>query len=124
MANDHPMSGAATDRDTPTASLRVSTDLDAVNRTATVTPVGDLDLHTTDRLSDALAAALAEGPVGRIRLDASLLRFVDSAGLRCLLSARSLAEERGVRFGVVTPSRSLRRVLEMTGLDDLVDRDA
>ncbi|HSL58172.1 MAG TPA: STAS domain-containing protein [Acidimicrobiales bacterium] len=124
MTHEPFSSGPSTARESPAASLRVSTTRDDDGGVVTVTPVGDLDLHTTDQLSDELEGVMAGDPVARIRLDASLLRFVDSAGLRCLLTTRTLAEARGIRFGVVAPSRALQRVLEMTGLHDLVDRDA
>jgi anti-sigma B factor antagonist len=124
MADDHaPPPGVSSEPGAPAASLRVSVDHDVDAGAASITPVGDLDLHTTDRVAATLDEVLAGSAVDRIRLDASLLRFVDSAGLRCLVSARTLAAERGVGFAVVNPSRALRRVLEMTGLGDLVDHE-
>lgn len=89
---------------------------------AVVTLVGALDLHTADELAAALAGALGPG-VSRVELDAAGLDFADSAGLRALLAARAEANAAGRSFGVVHARGSLARLIEITGLSELLLAD-
>jgi anti-sigma B factor antagonist len=83
---------------------------------------GELDLHTADQLTDAVSELL-EQDVTRVEVDASGLSFADSAGLRAVLLARVAAEEAGASFGVTKPSAPVARLIEMTGLSELVVAD-
>jgi anti-anti-sigma factor len=80
---------------------------------------GELDLHSSGELSTAVEEVLAGGPTG-IDVDASGLSFADSAGLRALLLARNEATERGIGFRVSRVSEPLGRLLEMTGLREIL----
>lgn len=77
---------------------------------------GELDLATAPRLAEVLSAVAA--PV--VVLDLSDCTFLDSAGIRALMgTARALAEAgRGLR--VVTRDAGILRLLEITGVDTLV----
>jgi anti-anti-sigma factor len=80
--------------------------------------LGELDLATASKLEDALAElAPSADPVV---VDLSECTFLDSAGMRVLLSAaRGLAgEERSLR--VVTADSRILRVLEITAVDTLI----
>ena len=61
---------------------------------AVVVPTGELDLATAPALEDALGRAF-DGGSGRVVLDLRELEFIDSSGLRTLLTARRRAEEAG-----------------------------
>jgi anti-anti-sigma factor len=80
---------------------------------------GELDLHSSGELSTAVEEVLASDPTG-IDIDASGLSFADSAGLRALLLARNEASERGIGFRVSRVSEPLGRLLEMTGLREIL----
>jgi anti-anti-sigma factor len=80
---------------------------------------GELDLHSSGELSTAVEEVLAGAPTG-IEVDASGLSFADSAGLRALLLARNEATERGIGFRVSRVSEQLGRLLEMTGLREIL----
>lgn len=74
---------------------------------------GELDAHTAvhldgeiDKMSDS----------DRIVMDVSAVTFVDSSGLRSLITARGDARDRVVELK--SPSGSLLRLLEITGLTD------
>ena len=55
-----------------------------------------------------------------LTLDAERVTFVDSAGLRLVLQAKMTASSRGVDFVLARPSDNVVRLLELTGLDDLI----
>jgi anti-anti-sigma factor len=82
------------------------------NRTV-LTVAGELDLAT----GDALAARLGERDAvdGDLVIDLSQLRFIDASGLRALVTAHRIAEQRGRRFSVARTSPSLDRLLALTG---------
>ena len=83
---------------------------------------GELDLHTADELTNAVSGLL-EQKVARVEVDAGGLSFADSAGLRAVLMARAAAEDAGATFGVTVVSASVERLIEITGLSDLLVDD-
>ena len=56
-----------------------------------VIPTGELDLATAPSLESALGRAFTESAGGRVVLDLRELEFIDSSGLRTLLTARRRA---------------------------------
>src|SRR5918996_254122 len=84
-----------------------------------VSVVGELDLHTADALTTAVTGLL-EQKVTRVEVDAGGLSFADSAGLRAVLIARAAAEGAGATFGVTDASGTVERLIEITGLSDLL----
>jgi anti-sigma B factor antagonist len=80
---------------------------------------GELDLHSSGQLTDAVTGVLADAPRA-IDIDARGLSFADSAGLRALLEARNAAEAQDVVLRVARMSDPLDRLLQMTGLRDVL----
>jgi anti-anti-sigma factor len=80
---------------------------------------GELDLHGCERLTAEVEGALRDS-VEAIVLDARRLAFVDSAGLRAVVLARSEADKAGVRFELRQVSPSVGRVIDLAGLTDLL----
>jgi anti-anti-sigma factor len=74
--------------------------------------VGELDLATADRLTDALDRAAGNDTL--ISLEAC--EFIDSSGLAVILRAHQLGLESGRRIVIHSPSAPVLRVLEVTGL--------
>jgi len=87
------------------------------NGTATVSPVGELDIATADRLSEALAA-LTIGGGEKLVIDLSGVGFMDSTGLRILIGANRKADEGGYELVIVTGDSPAKRVLELTRMDE------
>lgn len=81
---------------------------------------GELDLSGVDRAREAIAQAEA-GPGGLLVLDLSELDFIDSTGLEVMLRAARRAHDEGRRLIVRKPSRYVRRLLEMTAIDQSLD---
>ena len=76
---------------------------------------GPLDLGSSDAVERALRDAFDEGTV--VRLDLSDVTFLDSSGMRGVLRAYRLAEQRGAAFEVVPGPPAVQRVLRITGVD-------
>jgi anti-sigma B factor antagonist len=110
---------AADDRDTE--SFSVSTRREGPR--GVIALVGELDLHTAGELTTAVSGLLAQ-KVTRVEVDAGELSFADSAGLRAVLMARAAAEEAGATFRVTVASGSVERLIEITGLSELLTEEA
>lgn len=83
---------------------------------AVVTVGGEVDLDTASQLGDhALDAVRDVSP--HVLLDLTGVTFMDSTGLKVLLAVQRRAELAGGSFGVAGPSRSVRKILALTGLD-------
>jgi anti-anti-sigma factor len=82
---------------------------------AIVVPTGELDLATAPTLDTALTEAFATN-AGRVVLDLRELAFIDSSGLRTLLTARRRADEAGCAFSLVAGHAALERTLEIAGV--------
>ncbi len=80
---------------------------------------GELDLASADTLVDAVSKLCGEG-VKEIVLDIGELEFVDSTGLRAILSSRVLCAERNCMLRVAPEAdkvnSQVRRLLQVTGL--------
>ena len=87
---------------------------------AVVVPTGELDLATAPALEDALERAF-EGGSERVVLDLRELEFIDSSGLRTLLTARRQADVAGKQFSLVAGHRGLERTLEIAGVHKVFD---
>ncbi len=83
---------------------------------AVVVPTGELDLATAPALEAALARAFQSAGAARVVLDLRELEFIDSSGLRTLLTARKRAEDAGSQFSLVAGHRGLERTLEIAGV--------
>jgi stage II sporulation protein AA (anti-sigma F factor antagonist) len=81
---------------------------------------GELDMSGVDRARQAIDEAESSG-AALLVLDLSELDFIDSTGLEVLLRAGRRATEAGRRLIVQRPSSYIRRLLEMTAIDQTLD---
>lgn len=88
-------------------------------RSTRIAPCGELDIATTPELEQALADATADA-VTEIVLDLRELTFMDSSGLRALAQANTRAGEAGVELSIWRGPRQIERVLEISGLGELL----
>jgi anti-sigma B factor antagonist len=87
-----------------------------VERSAhTLVLAGELDLGTAYDLEAAVLQICADGAKELI-LDLSGLTFVDSAGLRALVSASSVCAEHGCALQLTRAREAVERLFELTGL--------
>jgi anti-anti-sigma factor len=82
---------------------------------AVVEVSGEVDLATIDQVEEVLAEVVGTG--GRVVVDLSGCDFIDSSGLRTLVTARSAAEESGGSLALVTQDAGILRVLSVAALD-------
>jgi anti-sigma B factor antagonist len=90
---------------------------------AHVVLTGELDLSTIEKVEQELARVEGEGPTV-VALDLSRLTFLDSSGLRVIVSADQRARRENRRFVVVRGPQTVQRVFAITHLDqqlELVD---
>jgi anti-anti-sigma factor len=78
---------------------------------------GELDISTAQRLEDDLRRIEADQPE-LIVLDLQELSFMDSTGLRLLITADARAREDGRRLAIVQGNEMVQRVMRLTRLDE------
>jgi anti-sigma B factor antagonist len=101
--------------------------MDSVASRVEVTPsengwsiVGEVDASTSPTVADALAIVPEGGrKSGRIVVETSGVSFIDSSGLRVLIELSERAAALGAKVVLASPSRSMARLIELTGLNDL-----
>jgi anti-sigma B factor antagonist len=81
---------------------------------------GDVDMASTDTLAHAFDRALALDGIALVLVDLQSTTFLDSAGIRSMLLARQTASENGITFRITNASPIARRVLQLTGVFDLL----
>jgi anti-sigma B factor antagonist len=81
---------------------------------------GEIDMTTGDCFRQAVMQVVDEPGVRRVLVDLAPLRFIDSNGVATLLTARRAASANSVSFGVINAGRSIRSVLRMLGVYDLL----
>jgi anti-anti-sigma factor len=85
----------------------------------TVPLAGEFDMAREAELVAAVVTLdLAASSV--VRLDMSQVTFVDSAGLRGILKAQAYLNGRGCQLELLRPNAQMVRVIEITGLGDVV----
>jgi anti-anti-sigma factor len=84
---------------------------------------GEVDIGTVDQLRDAIGEILGEHGVSGLLLDFGALHFLDSSGIAALVAGYHAARERGVGFGVLNCRGTVRNVLEVTGVYEVLTAD-
>jgi anti-anti-sigma factor len=87
--------------------------------TVRVRPLGALDMATAPTLH-AEIARLRDAGFGRILVDLRQLEFMDSSGLRALLTLHAQASSDGFHLGLVRGNSTVHRVFEVTGTVELL----
>ncbi|MFJ7150367.1 STAS domain-containing protein [Streptomyces sp. NPDC100445] len=80
-----------------------------------ITVTGDLDRHTTTRLTDCLRS-VPRTPAPTVLLDLSGVTFIDSTGLTCLLQAQRAVTGTGGRLELIAPSPRVTHMPDITGI--------
>jgi anti-sigma B factor antagonist len=100
----------------PLLELRVDTDGDVVR----LALQGELDISSASRVEREIA--LLEDTAPRVLvLDLRGLDFMDSTGLRIVVSANARAEASGRRFVVVRGPEPVHRIFRITRLEERLD---
>jgi anti-anti-sigma factor len=76
---------------------------------------GELDLASALTFDEEVRRAEERHPSALV-LDLRRLRFMDSTGLRLIMSAQARARTRGRRFAIVQGSEPIRRLFRLAGV--------
>jgi anti-sigma B factor antagonist len=80
---------------------------------------GEVELATEPAFIAAVEEAI-RGSSGPFVIDLGAVDFVDSTGIHCLVRARALLGRQDRALAILRPRANVRRVLALTGLDELV----
>jgi anti-sigma B factor antagonist len=79
---------------------------------------GEVDLHVAPELRERLNGAI-DGEPENVVVDLSSVKFLDSMALGVLLGAHKRLRDAGGELELVVPSPELRRIFEITMLDEV-----
>jgi anti-anti-sigma factor len=82
---------------------------------------GEMDSYTVGALHDAAATAME--PALSLVVDLAEVTFMGSAGVGMLLSLATMARDGGSEFHLQRPSPSVKRLLDIAGLNDVLPVD-
>ena len=82
--------------------------------------VGELDLSSVPKVQEELRRIEADSPATLV-VDLSKLSFLDSTGLRCIVTADERAREQGRRIVIVRGPDAVQRVFAITRLDERLE---
>lgn len=82
--------------------------------------VGELDLSTVAKVQEALRRVEESAPA-TVVLDLSKLTFLDSTGLRCIVTADERARDAGRRVVIVRGPDAVQRVFSITRLEERLE---
>ena len=82
--------------------------------------IGELDLSTVDQVEEELRK-VEDGGAETVVLDLTSLSFLDSTGLRTIVTADQRARKSGRRLAIVRGPDTVHRVFTITRLDERLD---
>ena len=86
----------------------------------TLSLAGELDPATAPTLEARISELAADPAVSSVIVDLSQITFLDSSGIRVLVSANEALRSRSSELVLRRPGPNIRRILEVTGLTDIV----
>jgi anti-sigma B factor antagonist len=90
--------------------------------TSRLTAPAELDLATTPTFEAEIADAISASDADLL-IDFSSLTFIDSTGVRALVSARAVLNAQGRTLFVTNADTKARRIFEITNFADLLADD-
>jgi anti-sigma B factor antagonist len=94
-------------------------DAEVVAKTARVRVQGEVDVYTAPQLRERLYGLVVDG-ADSVVLDLADMTFIDSTGLGVIVGTLKRLRESGGELTLRSPSRSTRKVLDITGLTRIV----
>lgn len=79
----------------------------------------EIDITNAGRIGEQLDSAIASG-AGTVIADMAATTFCDSSGARELALAHNKAAASGIELQIVMPSARVRRIFQLTGLDQVL----
>jgi anti-anti-sigma factor len=81
---------------------------------------GELDLSSALTFDEEVRRAEERRPQTLV-IDLSALRFLDSTGLRLIMSAHARAKQRGHRLAIVEGTHAVQRIFRLAGVNRRLD---
>ncbi|BFU47686.1 STAS domain-containing protein [Krasilnikovia sp. MM14-A1004] len=100
--------------------LTVSTHADS-DATTRLSATGEIDMVTAVQVTEAVEKTLADREPAHLVIDLSEVTFLDSTGMRALLTAQRVAAEHHSRLRIAGARGVVEQVLTITGLLDVLD---
>src|SRR5947208_16906453 len=97
------------------AALAIDSRLDGQRVVIALT--GELDIDTAHKLTDTITTGTRNG-ARELLIDLRALEFLDSSGLRALVSAEAQAQETGCALVLVRGPSAVQAVFDLTGLTE------
>ena len=94
------------------------------NGTVRVRLGGDLDHRRAEAIRGELDALLADPAVRRLVFDLSGLEFMDSSGIGMMIGRYKLMKRRGGSVAVVPGGARVDRIMELSGLYEIIEKMA
>jgi anti-sigma B factor antagonist len=88
------------------------------DKIAVVSVAGDIDLHRSAALQQALLGLLDENPA-KIVVDLSSVPYMDSSGVASLVKLLSRTRKLGVTLVLLSPSQKVKSIFEITRLNSV-----
>ena len=82
---------------------------------------GDIDHHSAKRVRESIDAQIASKKPLTIILELNHVEFMDSSGLGLILGRYTVANEIGAKLVLSRPSRRIRRILELAGIERIME---
>ncbi|HJJ48388.1 MAG TPA: STAS domain-containing protein [Methanocorpusculum sp.] len=92
--------------------------VDKNGNTVTIKPTGNIDFLTAPELDKVVEREVADA--GKLIFDLSAVNYLASAGIRSILNADELMEEKG-GLKIVHTTPNVMAVLEITGITSVID---
>jgi anti-anti-sigma factor len=99
---------------------QMQTDVVVTDGTARVVVAGEIDLATSHDLNQAIKQALRAAR-DMVSIDLSAVTFCDSSGLAVFAVSERECALAGVQFRITGANGAVRKVFNITGLDELLD---
>jgi anti-anti-sigma factor len=107
------------DRPGTPISTVCSVDSERQPGTATIRLYGEFDLSSEEPFQEKLATLL-DGDLSTLVLDLRELTFMDSTGLRVLISLKKRADDGAFDYVVLCDNGTVRRLLQVSGMDGVL----
>jgi anti-sigma B factor antagonist len=94
----------------------LETEIRQVGTHALVILAGEVDLSSVGQIYEELSGLARQG-ICHVSLNVAEVTYIDSTGLSLLVTEHKRMDSMGGELIVFSPSRQIRRLLEITGLD-------
>lgn len=105
------------------AEFSVHADASASDHECQLVVAGDVDIDTADQMAQAGLLAIAQHPTRALVVDLREVTFMDSTGLKAMVTLRDGATRAGTHIRLRNVPTQVRKILAITALDGLLAPD-